>query len=125
GAVFALAAVDFALRARATGSFRDAAVSALAIALLSASKTSNLPLGLPWLVAIFPCWRVALRKPIASALVAIVAVLSSFVPTAYLNQRYTHDWTGAHAENMHPDAYDMRVTIPGNLMVLAVQNFAP
>jgi len=125
GAVFALAALDFALRARMSGRFNDAAVSCLAAALLTASKTSNLPLGLPWAVAILPCWRLFIRKPTATLVVAAVALLSSFLPTAVMNHRYAHDWTGAHAENMFPDRYDPRVTIPGNVMVLTVQNFAP
>jgi hypothetical protein len=55
----------------------------------------------------------------------VAAVLSSFAPTAVMNYRNVSDWSGAHAENMYPERYDPRVTLPGNLLALTVQNLAP
>jgi hypothetical protein len=54
GAVFALAAVDYALRARMGGSRTAFFTSILAAALMTSAKTANLPLLLPWLVALLP-----------------------------------------------------------------------
>lgn len=125
GAVFALAAVDLALRARSSGRFLEAAASCLAVALLSNSKTSNLPLALPWLIAILPSFKLALRRPIATAAVAALALFCSFLPTAVMNHTHLKDWTGAKAEGLPLDSYDWRITIPGNVLVLTAQNFAP
>ncbi len=57
GALFGLAALDLALRARTSKSYADIWLSLLAAALLTGSKLSNLPLLLPWLIAILPSLR--------------------------------------------------------------------
>ncbi|MDW8310721.1 MAG: hypothetical protein RMK20_15220, partial [Verrucomicrobiales bacterium] len=64
--VYALAAVDFALRARVSGRFSDAAASGLAAALLVGAKASNLPLLLPWAVAFAGACRAVLSRPVAA-----------------------------------------------------------
>jgi hypothetical protein len=99
-AVFALAAVDFALRARDSGRMSELCLSVLAAALLTGAKTSNLPLLLPWFVAMMSAWRVWLHRPLMLALVAIPAVACSFLPTAFLNYRNCGDWTGMNAEHI-------------------------
>jgi hypothetical protein len=57
--VYALAAVDFALRARRqSSSSSNLFLSLLAAALMVGAKASNLPLGLPWAVVFVPVvWR--------------------------------------------------------------------
>ena len=62
--VYALAAVDFALRARKSGRASDVCLSVLSAALLTGAKTSNLPLLLPWALALAPTWRVWLARPL-------------------------------------------------------------
>jgi hypothetical protein len=99
GAVFALAAVDFALRARQSGRVSEVCLSVLAAALMTSAKASNLPLLLPWVVAFFPTWRIWLRHPVAMATVAFPALWASIVPTAILNQVNCGDWTGLAAEH--------------------------
>ena len=59
GTVYALAAVDFALRARKSGRVSEVCLSVLSAALLTGARASNLPLLLPWMVALAPTWRVA------------------------------------------------------------------
>ncbi|MGA2854922.1 MAG: hypothetical protein ABSE90_12430, partial [Verrucomicrobiota bacterium] len=112
-AVYALAAVDFALRAKtklltsrlagtvaapraiappsaAKGltALPDLWHSILAAALLIGAKASNLPLLLPWAIAIFPLLPLLRRKLVATALVVLLAAAVSFLPTAILNAHY-------------------------------------
>ena len=99
GAVFSLAAVDFALRARKSGRAGEICLSVLAAGLLTGAKASNLPLLLPWLVAFLSAWRVWLRRPLMLGAIAVPAAACSFLPTVVLNQIHCGDWTGLSAEH--------------------------
>ncbi len=124
GAPFALAAVDFALRAKKSRSARDVFVSVLAAALMTSAKTSNLPLLLPWAIAILPSLGLMLRQPWQTAAVCIIAIFASFLPTAALNARYCGDWTGWKAEGTSQrNAPFLRV--PANAVLITVQNLTP
>lgn len=125
GATLALAAFDFSLRARASGKFRDLALALLAVGLLTGAKTSNIPLVFPCAVALLPCWRMLLARPLATGSALIVAAAVSFLPMAVLNYRQCGDWTGAKAEEEMLTRGDPRVTIPGNAVILTLQNFVP
>ncbi|MSU58491.1 MAG: hypothetical protein EXS35_09990 [Pedosphaera sp.] len=125
GAVFALASVDFALRARESGRFRDVALSFLAVALLSGAKTSNLPLMLPWGLAVLPSLKLLLQRPVLTLMVAAMTGFASLLPICWANHHYSGDWTGAKAEAPRMTSGDPRVTIPGNTLNAFVQNFAP
>ena len=61
-AVYALAAVDFGLRAWKSRRPADLWHSLLAAALLTGAKASNLPLLLPWAIVIFPARPAAAKK---------------------------------------------------------------
>ncbi|MEQ1861079.1 MAG: hypothetical protein ABMA13_14175 [Chthoniobacteraceae bacterium] len=98
GVFFALAAVHFGLKARETGDVRELWFSALAAAVLSATKLSNTPLCLVWLVAAWPALRLVRARPLASAAVAVLVALASFLPGVILNAKHCGDWTGATAE---------------------------
>ena len=95
GAVFVLAAMDFALRAKTSGSARDFFVSVLAAALMTSAKPSNLPLLLPWALAMLPSLGLLWRRPVQTVAVGLVALAASYVPSAALNWHYCGDWTGA------------------------------
>ena len=98
--VYALAAVDFALRARKSGRVSDVCLSVLSAALLTGAKASNLPLLLPWVMVFVPTWRVWLARPLALAAVIPLALGASFLPTAALNTVHCGDWTGVAAEQV-------------------------
>ena len=98
GAPFALAAIWFALRARESGRADDFFCSILSAALMTGVKTSNLPLLLPWAVAIVPSMWIVFRRPVATVAVCVVAAFASFLPTAATNQYYCHDWSGRSLE---------------------------
>ncbi|HEV2330970.1 MAG TPA: hypothetical protein VGY56_19485 [Verrucomicrobiae bacterium] len=98
GAPFVLAAIFFALRARVSGRASDLFTSILSAALMTAAKTSNLPLLLPWGIAILPVLKTILQRPVATAAVCVVACFASFLPTAIANQYFCRDWSGLSLE---------------------------
>jgi hypothetical protein len=124
-AVYALAAVDFALRARESGRVSDVWLSILSAGLLTGSKASNLPLLLPWLLAVAPSLRLLTRRRAVGCLVALASLLTSFLPTAALNHRYCGDWSGALAEQPTLGQLRPLTAIAGNSVALTVQNAVP
>ena len=123
--VYAIAAVDFACRAWASRRASDLWYSALALALLTGAKASNMPLGLIWLVAVAPLWRLVKTHFIAAGLVGALALLVSFVPTAALNVRYCGSWSGLQLENPGLEMKNPFVGLWGNQVVLAMNNLCP
>ncbi len=94
GALWPLAAMHYALRARHTRSATDAAAALLAAGLMTAAKVSNLPLLLPIALALLPSALGLLRKPLLLGATAVLGVTVSFLPTAVLNVKFCGDWTG-------------------------------
>ena len=123
--VYALAAVVFALRARESGNTSDAWHSILAAALLVGAKASNLPLLLPWVVAIFPALPWLRRRVIATASVLVISLAVSFVPTAILNIHYCGDWSGAKLEPSVMTVANPLVAFIGNVFQLLLDNLWP
>lgn len=123
--VYGIAAVDFACRAWASRRASDLWYSMLALALLTGAKASNMPLGLMWLVAVLPLWRVVKSHLLAANLVTALALLISFVPTAVLNIRYCGSWSGLQLENAGLEMKNPFVGLWGNQVVLAMNNLCP
>ncbi len=128
GVTLVLAAMVFARRASDGGKWLDLATSVLAAALSTNAKSSNLPLLLPWAIAIWPASRACLRRPLATALVLVVAALGSLLPVAVLNQRHCGDWSGASIEPLAKQI-SQRAYAPAyvvhNAALLVIQNLAP
>jgi hypothetical protein len=124
GAPFALAAIDFALRAKNSKSPRDLSLSTLSAALMAGAKTSNLPLLLPWAVAILPSLKLILRWPVRALAVCGIAIFASFLPTAVLNAHFCGDWTGWKSEGT-PQRNDPLLRTPANVLLITVQNLTP
>lgn len=126
GAVIAMAAVEFALRARESGRAGLLWVAMLGAGLMTASKAFNLLLLLPWLAAAWPAWRLLFRRPMVSALVLAMAAGTSLIPTALLNLKHCGDWTGMTAEhtaNLANGSPGFHLLV--NPVLLVMQNFAP
>jgi hypothetical protein len=123
--VYALAAIDFALRARKSGRVSEVCLSVLAAALLTAAKTSNLPLLLPWAVAFAPTWRVWLARPLTLAATAAVACGASFLPMAVLNTVHCGDWSGAAAEQVPVGSGPVWLHLVANGITWPLDNLAP
>ena len=128
GVTLVLAAMVFARRASRGGRWLDLATSVLAAALSTNAKSSNLPLLLPWALALWPAGRACLRRPLATALVLAVAALGSLLPVAFFNQRHCGDWSGASIEPLARQI-SQRAYAPAyvvhNAALLVIQNLAP
>jgi hypothetical protein len=124
GAVFALAAVDFALRAKISKSPRDFFASVLAAALMTGAKTSSLPLLLPCAVALLPSLKLILRWPLQTAAVCVIAIFASALPTMVLNQKFSGDWSGAGLGDANvKNAVVLRSG--ANAVLLTLENLVP
>ena len=140
--VYALAAVDFALRAwksRWVGRVTPCAPAAvngvtalpdlwhsiLAAALLTGAKASNLPLLLPWAIAVLPILPLLRKKIVSTALVVLLAAAVSFLPTAILNVHHLGDWSGLSIERTGMDMKNPFVGVWGNALLLLLDNFTP
>jgi hypothetical protein len=124
-AVYALAAIDFTLRAKQSRSFSDASNSILSAALLTGAKASNLPLLLPWaiIIATSDWWRTP--RIVRYLPVIIIAAAISFLPTSTLNSFYCHDWSGAVLEPPVMTVKNPFVALAGNSFQLLLENFCP
>jgi hypothetical protein len=124
GAVFALAAVDFALRAKNSQSPRDFFAAILAAAMMTSAKVSSLPLLLPWAIAILPSVKLIFRWPLKTFAVCVIAIFASALPTMCLNQKFSGDWSGAGLNRGEvKNAVPLR--IGANVVLLTIENFVP
>ncbi len=124
GAPFALAAVDFALRAKISKSPRDLYSSLLAAALLTSAKASDLPLLLPWAIAILPSLKLFFRRPVLSLAAGAVAIFASLLPTAILDVHYCGDWSGVTLEGDQANR-DVFLRTGANVALMTVENLTP
>lgn len=125
GALFALAAVDFAARAWTSQRTTEVWLSILAAGLLSGLKTSNLPLGLPWLIAIWPSLRLLWQRPFRTALVLVVALASSLFPVMLAIRQHGGDWLGRELESGGLPTPAPWVAWTANTLNLALGNLQP
>ncbi|HWB58127.1 MAG TPA: hypothetical protein VG733_01485, partial [Chthoniobacteraceae bacterium] len=124
-ALYLLLSVSLALRAQRTRRLRDLWAGALAAALCTGSKASNLPLALPFLIAAWPArWLIPTRKA-GSVAVAISCLVVSFLPLAVLNWKHTGSWTGDPQNTGKMELRNPVAGIEGNAMQLIVHNFEP
>jgi hypothetical protein len=123
--VLALAAVDYALRARASQRMGDVWLSILAAAAMTGSKATTVLLLLPWLAALAPSLKLLRPKVVVTAGVALVAALASFLPSAALNVKYCGDWTGVAAEGADFPKGNSVLRVANNSVLLTIQNLAP
>lgn len=141
-----LAAVDLGLRARVSQRLTEFWLSLLAMTLSTGVKANALTLGLLWLVVVAPvarrlvsvrAWscgpRLFLPPFLMAALVLALALLDSFIPSAFWNWKYGGDWTGVKFENAVGRGIEKAArqkTYPfqrllGNTAWFLVQNFEP
>ena len=126
GAFFCVAAIELALRAKESERVELFWLSLIAAGLMTASKTFNLLLLLPWAVVTVSSVRLLLRRPAASLLVVIVAAGASLVPMAVLNFHYCGDWTGQAAERVEKlDTGAPIFHVIVNAVLLFLHNFSP
>jgi hypothetical protein len=124
-AIYALAAMVFALRARATGRVGQAWLAIISAALLTGAKGTNLPLLLPIAVALLPSVRALSLRPVGSCVVAGLAMLVSFLPTAIINIKHCGDWMGVAIERKVFVMSKPLYGVIGNAVQFLIQNFVP
>jgi len=124
GATFVLAAMDFALRAKTSRAPRDFFTSILAVAMMTSAKTSNLPLLLPWALAVLPSWGLALRWPGRTLAVCLAAAFASALPTVILNAKFYGDWSGVGLKRQDIK-HVMFVRTGANAVLIPIGNFVP
>lgn len=100
-AVYFLAAIDAALAFSRSPKFETLGWSVIAAALLTNTKQTNLPLLLPWLVALWPGRGSILNylrlAPARTLGIAIIAFLISTGPLIVANWIHTGSWAGTPA----------------------------
>jgi hypothetical protein len=128
-AIYALAAIDFALRARENKSVGDLWLSMLAVALLTGAKQTNIPLALLWLLAAWPALRLMFARPVATIFVAAFSLLISAAPVVFLNFQHTGNIWGIASQTLNPqwhtELHSPFWGIIGNIFCLPVQNLLP
>lgn len=126
GAVFSMAALVFALKARRSGQVSDLWISLLAAALLTSVKQTNILLLPIWLLPFATRLKLLLRRPLLTVLVILVGLGASFIPISILNQKYMGTWQGfkgADAARITPQSPLWGVL--GNAVMIPVQNLMP
>jgi len=124
GAIFALAAVDFALRAKISRSPGDFFASLLAAAMMTGAKTSSLPLLLPWAIAFLPSFKLIFHWPLKTPVVCVMAIFASALPTMVFNAKFSGDWSGADLNR--PEIKNAILWRTGdNVILTTIQNFVP
>jgi hypothetical protein len=106
--------------------------SVLAVALLTGTKPTSLPLLLPWAILMVTsgAWRVAGKRNFLSLvtchlpLVAMAAVIS-FLPIAVMNKINCGDWLGTSVESSQLEMHNPLTGIAGNIVQLGLHNFVP
>jgi hypothetical protein len=92
GVVYALAAIDLALRAGKSKKIADLWLSLLAIALATGVKQTDIPLALLWLVAAWPGLSLFSKHRWKTAAVFGMAALVSIVPISIFNLKHFGTW---------------------------------
>ena len=122
GAAFFLFAIAFSIQARRTSSVSLLAISALSIAICTGIKASNLPLILPWLLSIVPCFEMFRRT---SGKMFLIILACSFVPMAALNFYHTGNWKGTSPEDKDLEAGSVLAGLIGNTLQATVGALQP
>lgn len=126
-AIYALASVDLALRAREKNSAADLWLSMLAAALLTGTKQNNIPLALLWLIAAWPSLRLLAARPLAAIFAVAVSLLVSALPVTLLNIAHAGNWQGlpGGAAASVWSAGSPFWKFAGNVFCIPVQNLLP
>ena len=123
--VYALTSVCFVLSADKRDRFSDFGWAILSVALLTGTKGSNLPLALPWLVAMLLRYQVWISRLPKLIPWAAIALMVSFVPTALLNHKHTGSWSGDPTNQGKMNLPNPSAGFAGNSLMLAYSAAQP
>jgi hypothetical protein len=125
GVLFGLISVHYGLRARRSGRVEEVWLAGLAAAIMTAVKTSNVPLLLPCLLAAGPALKLLRQRWTVGILITVIALVISIIPTVGLNQKYTGTWTGDPDDSTHMHIRDPVAGLLGNSLLLGQQLLMP
>ena len=123
--VYALASVCFVLSADKREKFSDFGWAILSVALLTGTKGSNLPLALPWFVAMLLRYRVWISNIPKLLPWMAIALMISFVPTAVLNHKYSGSWSGDLTNQGKMNLSNPSAGLLGNSLMLGYYSLQP
>jgi hypothetical protein len=124
--VYALASVDFALRARENRSVGEIWLSLLSAALATGVKQSDVLLAIPGLIAIVPSIRLLWDRPFPSAVVGAICLPISALPTIFFNLKHTGNWAGlTKAAWGNAELHSPFWGLLGNAFCMTAQNLKP
>ena len=123
--VYALTSVCFVFSADKRERFSDFGWAILSVALLTGTKGSNLPLALPWFVAMLLRYQVWISRIPKLILWAAIALIISFVPTAVLNHKYSGSWSGDPTNQGKMDLSSPSAGLLGNSLMLGYYSVQP
>jgi hypothetical protein len=123
--VYALASVCFVLSSDKREKFSDFGWAILAVALLTGTKGCNLPLALPWLVAMLLRYQVWISRIPKLLPWMAIALMISFVPTAALNHKHTGSWNGDPTNQGKMNLSNPSAGFAGNSLMLAYSAAQP
>jgi hypothetical protein len=125
GTLFGLISIYYGLRARRSQDVQNVWLAALAAALMTGVKLSNLPLLLPCLVAVWPALPRLRERWTAGVAVMAAAVLISAAPVMALNRLHTGSWSGDPKNLFHLQIKNPAAAFLGNGILLLQQSFMP
>lgn len=117
--VYVLASVSFVLSADRKESFSDFGWAILSVALLTGVKGSNLPLALPWLVAMLTRYKIWMPHLFKLLPFVVWGLMVSFIPMAALNHKHTGSWTGDATNQTKVALTDPGAGVIGNSLMLS------
>lgn len=125
-AAYALAAVDFALRARESRREGEVWLALLSAALATGVKQSDVLLAVPGLIALWPSRQLLFKRPIFSTVIVLVCLLISVVPSVYFNLEHMGNWAGVTAHEWgNAELPSPFWGVIGNVFCLTAQNLKP
>jgi len=123
--VYALASVCFVLSADKREKFSDFGWAILAVALLTGTKGSNLPLALPWLVAMLMRYKFWFADSLKLLPFGVLGLMVSFFPIAALNHKHTASWNGDPSNQGKMILSNPAAGLLGNSLMLGYYSLQP
>jgi hypothetical protein len=125
--VYLLGSLHYLFQAREEEPARNLVLSCLAVALLTGTKASNMPLVAPWLAVAWLNRKFLLPacRPAILVVVALAGAVVSFLPVALLNIHFTGGYTGDPHNERKLQAASPVAGIVGNSIEIAVGNISP
>lgn len=123
--IYALSAVCFVFSADKKAGFSNFGWAILSVGLLTGTKGSNIPLVLPWFVAMLLRYKEWLPSGLKLLPWTAVSLMVSFMPVAILNYQHTGSWNGDPVNEGKLSLSQPAAGLLGNSLMLAYCSLQP